>query len=199
MVDTWTPPAAPVPFARARSWCGGHPETTHEGTWKMSSVRAVFPSPTPFARSFTYVPSSPLQLRIPRQEDMPKGFLQSLTGKPVAVKLKWGMEYRGAFLRARPAPPCLLPPYRHKPLPARPAALYLVAPNFPVFPLRRATSVGGLVHELSAGGGGGVGGWGARGAAGRPPYSLQQCVVRARNCGWWGNGVIKQAVAGKGF
>lgn len=25
----------------------------------------------------------------------PKPFLESLTGQPVAVKLKWGMEYRG--------------------------------------------------------------------------------------------------------
>merc|ERR1712037_515684 len=25
----------------------------------------------------------------------PKPFLESLTGKPVVVKLKWGMEYRG--------------------------------------------------------------------------------------------------------
>ncbi len=25
----------------------------------------------------------------------PKPFLQSLTGKPVHVKLKWGLEYRG--------------------------------------------------------------------------------------------------------
>lgn len=25
----------------------------------------------------------------------PKPFLKGLTGKPVAVKLKWGMEYRG--------------------------------------------------------------------------------------------------------
>ncbi|KAG8777205.1 hypothetical protein FRC15_011472, partial [Serendipita sp. 397] len=25
----------------------------------------------------------------------PKPFLQDLTGKPVAVKLKWGLEYRG--------------------------------------------------------------------------------------------------------
>ncbi len=31
---------------------------------------------------------------------MPKGFLQSLTGKTVAVKLKWGMEYRGVLVSA---------------------------------------------------------------------------------------------------
>ena len=28
---------------------------------------------------------------------LPKGFLQSLTGKGVCVKLKWGMEYHGAL------------------------------------------------------------------------------------------------------
>ena len=28
----------------------------------------------------------------------PKPFLQGLIGKPVAVKLKWGMEYRGILL-----------------------------------------------------------------------------------------------------
>lgn len=36
-------------------------------------------------------------LKVPAATDMPKGFLQSLTGKHVAVKLKWGMEYRGAL------------------------------------------------------------------------------------------------------
>ena len=31
----------------------------------------------------------------------PKPFLQELTGKPTIVKLKWGMEYKGALpLRA---------------------------------------------------------------------------------------------------
>ena len=28
----------------------------------------------------------------------PKPFLNDLTGKPVIVKLKWGMEYKGALL-----------------------------------------------------------------------------------------------------
>ena len=28
----------------------------------------------------------------------PKPFLNDLTGKPVIVKLKWGMEYKGARL-----------------------------------------------------------------------------------------------------
>ena len=28
---------------------------------------------------------------------LPKGFLQSLTGKHVHVKLKWGMAYRGEW------------------------------------------------------------------------------------------------------
>ena len=28
----------------------------------------------------------------------PKPFLNDLTGKPVVVKLKWGMEYKGKFL-----------------------------------------------------------------------------------------------------
>jgi hypothetical protein len=27
----------------------------------------------------------------------PKPFLASLTGKPVVVRLKWGMEYKGKF------------------------------------------------------------------------------------------------------
>jgi small nuclear ribonucleoprotein F len=27
----------------------------------------------------------------------PKPFLNNLTGKPVMVKLKWGMEYKGNF------------------------------------------------------------------------------------------------------
>jgi small nuclear ribonucleoprotein F len=30
----------------------------------------------------------------------PKPFLASLTGNPVVVKLKWGMEYRGTLLAA---------------------------------------------------------------------------------------------------
>ena len=42
------------------------------------------------------LPATQSALRVPRPEDMPKGFLQSLTGKHVCVKLKWGMEYRGA-------------------------------------------------------------------------------------------------------
>lgn len=37
----------------------------------------------------------------------PKPFLASLTGKPVIVKLKWGLEYRGA-LSTRPLPPLRL-------------------------------------------------------------------------------------------
>lgn len=28
----------------------------------------------------------------------PKPFLNDLTGKPVIVKLKWGMEYKGALV-----------------------------------------------------------------------------------------------------
>jgi len=40
-------------------------------------------------------------LKVPKSDEMPKGFLQSLTGKHVAVKLKWGMEYRGACGRRR--------------------------------------------------------------------------------------------------
>lgn len=31
----------------------------------------------------------------------PKPFLNNLTGKPVIVKLKWGMEYKGKFSRFR--------------------------------------------------------------------------------------------------
>lgn len=30
----------------------------------------------------------------------PKPFLQELTGKPTIVKLKWGMEYKGARSRS---------------------------------------------------------------------------------------------------
>lgn len=30
----------------------------------------------------------------------PKPFLNNLTGKPVIVKLKWGMEYKGNYLVA---------------------------------------------------------------------------------------------------
>ena len=48
----------------------------------------------------------------------PKPFLQELTGKPCIVKLKWGMEYKGAcptpprpatprHPRQAAAPPCL--------------------------------------------------------------------------------------------
>ena len=39
-------------------------------------------------------------LKVPSATDMPKGFLQSLTGKHVAVKLKWGMEYTGRLVSA---------------------------------------------------------------------------------------------------
>lgn len=31
---------------------------------------------------------------------LPKPFLQSLTGKRVLIKLKWGMEYRGTLVSA---------------------------------------------------------------------------------------------------
>ena len=39
----------------------------------------------------------------------PKPFLNQLTGKPIIVKLKWGMEYKGKFAasgRAPHAPAC---------------------------------------------------------------------------------------------
>lgn len=36
----------------------------------------------------------------------PKPYLASLTGKPVIVKLKWGMEYRGTHLRTRACGAC---------------------------------------------------------------------------------------------
>jgi small nuclear ribonucleoprotein F len=32
---------------------------------------------------------------------VPKQFLRDMTGKPIVVKLKWGMEYKGASA-ARP-------------------------------------------------------------------------------------------------
>ena len=47
----------------------------------------------------------------------PKPFLQELTGKPCIVKLKWGMEYKGAPRHAPPRP--VTPP--HPTLPRRPA------------------------------------------------------------------------------
>jgi small nuclear ribonucleoprotein F len=57
----------------------------------------------------------------------PKSFLQELTGKPCIVKLKWGMEYKGApqICAASRLPPTSAA--RVEPSPAPPRAGYLAS------------------------------------------------------------------------
>ncbi len=75
----------------------------------------------------------------------PKPFLQELTGKPCIVKLKWGMEYKGA----RP------PRHTHRCLPP---ILRTACSARPPIAVRRLPRVRRPVHELAAREHGGVGG-----------------------------------------
>ena len=56
-------------------------------------------------------------------------FLAELIGKPVAIKLKWGMEYKGAFAALRSAAQV-----------ARCRATFLTFPPPPILPLRSQAS-----------------------------------------------------------
>merc|ERR1739838_174739 len=49
-----------------------------------------------FVNLFSWLPLHKLKVKMAASMPMnPKPFLNELTGKPVMVKLKWGMEYKG--------------------------------------------------------------------------------------------------------
>ncbi len=109
----------------------------------------------------------------------PKPFLNDLTGKPVVVKLKWGMEYKGASKTGRTRETDRGPTRRRTPISHSHARLRTHSP----FPLR-LPGLRGRVHELA-----GALGAGAAHGGGRvsrvslsltsppPPLSLSTFII----------------------
>jgi hypothetical protein len=127
----------------------------------------------------------------------PKPFLAQLTGNSVLVKLKWGMEYKGAW-RVAPLPflatrslarsTKLLQLTHHPP---RPSALH-----------RRHPCLRRLVHESAARKHGGVHRRRVRREPGGGAHSLQQCAIHprsARRGGGGGGGQRDEGVTGAGL
>jgi len=66
----------------------------------------------------------------------PKPFLNDLTGKPVVVKLKWGMEYKGAAVVCSAARIA--------------SRVRIMTADALLSMTRRLPGVGGLLHEPAA-------------------------------------------------
>ena len=71
------------------SWASLSPDFSHGSKWRSFFKVAIK------VLNGNFLSSAYLLQTIPMN---PKPFLNDLTGKPVIVKLKWGMEYKGALL-----------------------------------------------------------------------------------------------------